>query len=544
LNTFATLGLHPSLVQTVADLGYEQPTPIQSALIPIMIEGKDAIGQAQTGTGKTAAFTLPTLHRLSPGSGRPQALVLAPTRELAMQVARAMHEYGAALGVRVLPVYGGQPYRRQIDRLRKGVDVVVGTPGRLLDLLRQNALDLGGVQTVILDEADEMLSMGFIEDIEAILEATPAQRQTALLSATLPAGVRSLAQRYMRDPQACTVERQRGAETAIEHRAHVVNHSDKLPALTRLLEIEPVVSALVFAQTRVATAEMAFSLSRAGFSAEALSGEMSQPARAEVLRRFRDREITILVATDVAARGLDIDHVSHVFNLDLPTDPEVYVHRVGRTGRAGRSGVAISLISPKQRGLLRRVESVMRQPVPLSPVPGPEQVQAHRDAAALDALRARLAAGARDRDARIINTLWSEGFDPMEVAAAALSMARTDEDARPLAPIADLHGRRAPREKTSHGRPAGAREDRKQRGSHEAGMVRIAMDIGRQQGVQPGQIVSAIARHADIPGNTIGKISIRDQHTLVDVLEQHVDQVLSRTGSFRLGKHLASVERA
>ena len=346
---FTELNLHPLLVQAVEALGFTTPTPIQSALIPAILAGEDVLGQAQTGTGKTAAFALPILHQLEPGQGAVQSLVLVPTRELALQVAKAMHEYGIQRGVRVLAVYGGEPYGRQISRLQKGVDVVVGTPGRLLDLIERKSLDLSMVTTVVLDEADEMLSMGFIEDIESILKETPSTRQTALLSATLSPEIRRLADRYMRNPRSIATEREHVTVAAIEQRHYLVHESDKLAAITRLFEVEPITSALIFVRTRASAGELAAELSTRGFAAEPLSGELEQDQRERVLNRFRRSELKVLVATDVAARGLDIDHISHVFNFDLPEDPEIYVHRIGRTGRAGKSGIAISLVAPREK---------------------------------------------------------------------------------------------------------------------------------------------------------------------------------------------------
>lgn len=544
MQRFDQLDLHPLLVQTVADLGYREPTPIQSALIPMLLAGHDVVGMAQTGTGKTAAFTLPTLHRLEPNVNHVQALVLAPTRELAIQVAAAMHTYGRALNMRVLPVFGGQPYARQITRLNKGVDVVVGTPGRLLDLIQKGALDLSHVKTVVLDEADEMLSMGFIEDIESILKSTPAERQTALISATVPDGIRRLAQTYLRDPQTCTVKRASGDESSIEHRAHMVNQSDKFAALGRLLEIEPVASALIFAETRIATAELAGRLAEAGYRAEALSGELSQQARADVMDRFRRGRIQMLVATDVAARGLDIDHVSHVFNIELPRDPEVYVHRVGRTGRAGRSGVAISLVSPKQRHMMKRIEKVAGQQIAFSPLPSREDVERHRDELVVGQLRERLGQPHADRHLRTVAALVSEGFDPMDVAVAALGLARAGEDNRPVHEISEVRSGRSTREHHSStsrdSRGSGPRD----RAPREQDMVRLSLNFGRDHGVRPNQVVSALARTADIPGKTIGKILIHERHTLVDVPQEHVHSVLAQTGTYRFGKNKATIERA
>ncbi|NNF58910.1 MAG: DEAD/DEAH box helicase [Rhodothermaceae bacterium] len=543
LTTFASLDLRPELVQTAADLGFETPTPIQAALIPVLLEGRDAIGQAQTGTGKTAAFGLPLLHRLTPGSGSVQALVLVPTRELAVQVASALYTYGKAIGSRVLPVYGGQPYHKQINRLKKGVDVVVGTPGRLLDLIAQGALDLSATQTVVLDEADEMLSMGFVADIEAILDATPTERQTALLSATMPGGIRRLAERYLRDPASCTMKHtQRTAET-VEQRAYLVHGGDKMAALVRLLETEPLESALIFTHTRVSTAEIASTLASYGYAAEALSGEMTQAARTETLGRFRSRRIQILVGTDVAARGLDIDHISHVINYDLPRDPEVYVHRIGRTGRAGKSGVAMALVRPDQRNLVRRIEGYTKEPIPYTTLPTIEAVEAHRFAAFRDTVTEQLSQPTSESVRSLILALLADGHEAMDIAAAALTFAHAAAPAPPLERVGTVKApaHREPR----HGKKR-ADTDRRQtsREGREEGMVRLSLDKGYKQGVRPNQIVSTIARTADIPGRVLGKILIENQQTLVDVPEEFADRVLAQSKGYRLGKDVARIARA
>ena len=332
---FSEFDLQPQLVQTIADIGYAAPTPIQSTVIPAMLAGQDVIGQSQTGSGKTAAFALPILHNLQTGQRQVQSLVVTPTRELAIQVADAMHTYGRQTGVRVLAVYGGQPYDRQIRHLKKGVEIVVGTPGRLLDLIRRNVLKLDRVATVVLDEADEMLSMGFIADIEAILDQTASSRQTALFSATLPQRILRLAKKYMNTPQSFKIKCKQLTVETVEQRYYLVNEADKLAALTRLFEIEPITSALIFARTRIGTTELANELALRGFPAEALNGDMSQDARVLVLNRFRDNKLKVLVATDVAARGLDIDDISHVFNYDLPAGSGNLCapHRPHRAGR-------------------------------------------------------------------------------------------------------------------------------------------------------------------------------------------------------------------
>ena len=376
---FCQFNLHASLLKALTDLGYTTPTPIQSGMIPLMLTGVDVIGQAQTGTGKTAAFALPILNNYQPRQ-TPQALVLAPTRELALQVSEAMQGYGRHSGAKVLAVYGGQGYGQQIRQLRNGVDIVVGTPGRLLDLLERKLLDFSAIQTVVLDEADEMLKMGFIDDVEAILAKTPATRQTALFSATMPPPIRRLADKYMRAPQSVTIQRNQITAVAIEQRYYLVRPSDKVAALTRILENEDVKRALIFARTRVGTAELANALTQQGFPAETLNGDLTQEARERVLNRFRNDQVQILVATDVAARGLDIDDISHVFNHDLPTEAEVYVHRIGRTGRASKTGIAISLIAPAEHAHLRRIEAFTRQKFLRATLPSVEDIMNRRSA--------------------------------------------------------------------------------------------------------------------------------------------------------------------
>ncbi|NQU31236.1 MAG: DEAD/DEAH box helicase, partial [Anaerolineae bacterium] len=358
---FSDLNLHPDLMQALEKAGYTEPTPIQAQMIPIMLTGVDVIGQAQTGTGKTAAFALPIIQNLIPGQRKPQALILSPRRELAMQVAKAFETYGAYSDVRVLAIYGGSSYGRQISALKRGVDVVVGTPGRLLDLLKRKSLDLSAVTTLVLDEGDEMLSMGFIDDIETLLDATSLRRQIALFSATMPTAIRRLASKYLNEPQSIVIKDKQLTVAAIEQRYYVVNQRDKLAAITRIFETEEVSRALIFARTRAGTGELANALASRGFSADMINGDLSQDARERVMSRFKNDQVKVLVATDVAARGLDIDDISHVFNYDLPDDPEVFVHRIGRTGRAGKEGIAISLFTPKETRMLRRIEGYTRQ---------------------------------------------------------------------------------------------------------------------------------------------------------------------------------------
>jgi ATP-dependent RNA helicase DeaD len=551
---FNTFNLHPQLVQAVTERGYITPTPIQAGIIPLMLNGADVIGQAQTGTGKTAAFALPILHNLEPGQKNPQALVLAPTRELAMQVADFFWEYGQHVQVRVLAVYGGSSYSRQITRLKKGVDVVVATPGRLLDLLERGVVDLSGIKTVVLDEADEMLKMGFIEDVENILSKTPDVHQTALFSATLPGPIRRLADKYMRDPQPVTIQREQVTAAMIEQRCYLMNERDKLAALTRLFEVEELTSALIFVRTRVGTGELANELTVRGFPAEALNGDLSQDARERTLSRFRNNQIKVLVATDVAARGLDIDDISHVFNYDLPEDAEVYVHRVGRTGRAGKAGVAISLVTPREKGRLSGVERFTHQKFTFLPLPTEADIQQKRENELREKMNMWLNRGRYKRELELVTALAEAGHDPLEIAAAALKMARADEKQRPIDPVSEVKKEeRKPRkferdDTESRLRRRGVRReerpDRRSTVSHEQGMVRVSLSLGRMHGIRPADVVGTLAYHADIPGHTIGKIFIEDRHTFVDVPESLVGKVLSKKVDYKFRKQPVTVEKA
>jgi len=578
---FSAFNLRPELEQAVVALGYVEPTPIQSGMIPLMLTGADVIGQAQTGTGKTAAFALPILNNLVTGGKRaPQALVMAPTRELALQVADATTSFGQFCKVRVLAVYGGAPYIRQINELRRGVDIVVGTPGRLIDLMNRGVLDLSEIRTVVLDEADEMLSMGFIEDIETILAATPAERQTALFSATMPTPIRRLADKYMRDPQSITIQREQMTVAATEQRYYLINEHEKTAALTRIFEMEEISSALIFVRTRAGTGELANELSTRGFAAEALNGDLNQDARERTLGRFRAGQIKVLVATDVAARGLDIDDISHVFNYDLPDDPELYVHRIGRTGRAGKTGIAISLVPVFEKRRLKDIERFTRSKLVQGVIPTTEAILERRQTEIVRQLTVWLTRGRCKTERAIVEKLVSEGVDPLEIAAVSLKIARGDEKQRPIAPMTELNevrplrpvrptrGGGAPRreavesrssfaekraytgDKRNSERPAHIKSHEGFPGakfggtSHEPGMVRLTMSMGKMHGIRPSDVVGAIAYHADIPGNTIGKIHIEDQHTLVDVPEQFVDQVLAKAGKYSIRKQAFTVEKA
>jgi ATP-dependent RNA helicase DeaD len=464
------------------------------------------IGQAQTGTGKTAAFALPMLERLEATPRRVQALVLVPTRELALQVAEEIHTYARdGEAVHVLPVYGGQPIHRQIARLRGGVHVVVGTPGRIMDHLRRETLSLAAVRMVVLDEADEMLRMGFIEDVEWILAHAPGAFQTALFTATMPKEVRRLAARYLKDPVTVAIEPKRLTVPAtVQHYLHVPAPK-KLEVLTQILESEPIRAVLIFVRTRVGAAALADQLRVRGYAAEALHGDMGQAQRDGVMYRLRTGELELLVATDVAARGLDVPHISHVINYDIPCDPEVYVHRIGRTGRAGRGGKAIVLVTPREQRLLREIERFTGQRIRPMPLPTKADLAARRLAIFKEQMRKTLAEEDLDLYLTVVEDLAAEGFEIAEVAAAAVRLARGDT---PLEVVVEPEAV-AP--------------------SGEA-MVRLLIDAGRRHGVRPDDIVGAIANEARVPGQAIGAIDIDERVTVVEVPRRYQAQVLERMG--------------
>jgi ATP-dependent RNA helicase DeaD len=550
-NDFEQFNLHPELVRAVVERGYETPTPIQIQVIPAMMAGHDVTGQAQTGTGKTAAFSLPMLNNLIPGYTKVQCLVVTPTRELANQVAETVYAYGHFQNVRVLAVYGGQPYGRQIQQLKNGIDVVVGTPGRLLDLIKRKALDLSGVRIVILDEADEMLSMGFVEDIEVLLENTPDTRQTALFSATMPASIRRLADKYLDNPQSITIELKKHTVEGIDQRYYLINAADKVAAVSRLFELEEITSVLVFSKTRKGSDELANTLAGRGYNAEALNGDLSQDARERVLNRFKNGQVKVLVATDVAARGLDIDDISHVINYDLPYDVESYVHRIGRTGRAGKAGIAISLITPAEQFRLGRIEKFTRHPIRKANLPTEAEIMQHREDQLIQQVNVWLLRDRCHREQQIVEKLVLEGHDLVKVAGVALKLARAEEKQRPIAKISELRAKssrkregsrnqRQTRTKGKNGRTANPQS----KISHDAGMVRMSLGTGKNNGARPSDIVGAIASWADIPGYTIGKIFIESKHTLVDIPEEYAAKVLSKSGTYQIRKSAnVTVER-
>ncbi|MCL2790682.1 MAG: DEAD/DEAH box helicase [Desulfobulbus sp.] len=548
--TFADFGLHPDLVQTVAELGFAEPTPIQQTAIPLLLSGRDLIGQAQTGTGKTAAFGLPVLHGINPALREIQALVLAPTRELAIQVADSLDRYGRQRNISVLALYGGQSYLQQYRSLRQGAAVVVGTPGRLLDLAENGALNLATVRTVVLDEADEMLSMGFIEDIERIFERIPAERQTMLFSATISKRVQDLSHRYLRTPESVSVTPKQLTGTTIAQRYYLVNQQDKVAALTRLFEMETIDSALIFVRTRLGTGELANQLTARGFSAEALNGDLSQEARIQVLTRYRNGQIKVLVATDVAARGLDIDDISHVFNFDLPDDPEVYVHRVGRTGRAGRNGIAISLLTAKDRWQLRRIEDLTHFRLEKAELPSIQQIENHRQALLMEQLEVWIRRGRCRREREVVEMLMQAGHQPEDIAAAALKLARGDEKKRPIEPIMPIKEEQFRSRERKSARPssrdahAGPTSPIRRRPDRDQDMVPLKLDIGRADSIGVNHVVASLAHYAGINSGQLGKIRLEAHHTLVDVPEPLVGRLLAKNGAYRIGRRTVNLERA
>src|SRR5688500_9036434 len=420
--TFASLGLSADIVSALDALGYQEPTPIQSHAIPLLLSGNDVLGSAATGTGKTAAFALPMVEKLEANVRSVQGLILTPTRELAIQVAEAVHRYGANRRVTVVPIYGGQPIQRQLQILKRGVQIVVGTPGRVLDHIRRGSLDLAGVRRLVLDEADEMLDMGFAEDLDAILPEPPAERQTALFSATFPPRLNTLVKRYMRDPQRIEIKAEVRKTPRVRQVAYTVARPNKLEALGRILDVESPTSAIVFCRTRTEVDELTEALAGHGYSPEALHGGFVQAQRDRVMSRFREGVSDILIATDVAARGLDIQHVSHVINYDIPESPDVYVHRIGRTGRAGREGVAITLVQPREHRLLKAIESVVKQKIEPGRIPTIADVRARRMEMLTVALRETLVENDFDRYRVAVQSL-AEEFDPLDIAAAGAKLA-------------------------------------------------------------------------------------------------------------------------
>jgi ATP-dependent RNA helicase DeaD len=533
-NAFVALGVAPELAVALAALGYEEPTPIQREAIPPLLAGRDLLGQAATGTGKTAAFALPLLQRAVSGDAlrnRPHALVLVPTRELAMQVAEAVHRYGRAKQATVLPIFGGQSIGQQLRVLDRGVAIVVATPGRALDHLNRGSLKLDAIRMVVLDEADEMLDMGFAEDIESILQKLPAEHQTALFSATLPARILAIAKQHLRDPVRVTIARERtkaGEAPRVRQVAYVVARPQKHAALGRVLDMEQPTSAIIFCRTRVEVDQVCEAMNAQGYRAEALHGGFPQEQRDRVMKRFRAETSDLLVATDVAARGLDIEHVSHVVNYDVPSDPDDYVHRIGRTGRAGREGVAITFVSPREHRLLKNIQFATGQKISVESMPTVADLRNRRLELTRASLRETVVAGELDAYRSVVEELASE-LDVMDVAAAALKLAHEslhetsdEQDDLPssLAP-AHAHGAQAPGLETA----------------------RLFLGVGRVDGLRPGDLVKAIATQSGLPGSAIGSIRIADRFTLVEIPANDVEPVIEALSGLTWNGRRVTVRR-
>ncbi len=533
---FSDLGLPETLLAALREVGYESPSPIQAATIPPLLQGRDVLGQAQTGTGKTAAFALPALARLDAAAGKPQVLVLAPTRELAIQVAEAFQKYAHHIpGFHVLPIYGGQQYGPQLQALRRGVHVVVGTPGRVIDHLERGSLDLSQLRLLVLDEADEMLRMGFIDDVEAVLKKTPESRQVALFSATMPAQIKRIAQTYLKDPVEIAIKALTTTAENIRQRFWMVSGVNKLDALTRIMEAEPFDAMIVFARTKLGTDELAEKLAARGFSAAAINGDVEQKTRERTIQRLKDGQIDVLVATDVAARGLDVDRISHVLNYDIPYDTESYVHRIGRTGRAGRKGEAILFVAPRERGMLGAIERATRQKIEQMSLPSVDAVNERRVAKFLDKIEGALASDDLAVFRDLVERYEREKNVPAVEIAAALAQLVQGKTPLLLPQPTRPEPAFAPREH----KPARERveRERKPRDPNAAQMpmqtYRIA--VGYRHGVQPGNIVGAIANEADLEAQFIGRIDIRDDYALVDLPEGMPPELLQHLQGVRVG---------
>ncbi len=569
---FAALGLVSPIVAAVSALGYEEPTPIQREAIPILLDGKDLLGQAGTGTGKTAAFALPLLQRLAAsdrpaGSGRTgkdhgrdtgaRALVLVPTRELAMQVAEAIHKYAKGLNLTVVPLYGGAPMDQQVRALHRGAEIIVATPGRALDHLRRQTLNLAKLQVLVLDEADEMLDMGFAEDIDAIIAETPDTRQTALFAATLAPRIAAIAGRHLKDPSRVTIAREKrgaGKMPRVRQVAYIVARPQKMTALGRILDFEAPKSAIVFCRTRLEVDELTDTLAAHGYGAQPLHGGMAQKQRDRVMQLFRREKAEILVATDVAARGLDIDHVSHVINYDVPSSPEVYVHRIGRTGRIGREGVAITLIGPREHRFLRSIESLTKQTVEVLNLPTVADLRARRLEATREALRERLVTGGLEDVRSIVESLVQE-FDVLDIASAAVKLVheaadsgssagsrpgagaaveRIDErDAERPRPADRLVARPSTRGAETRGmeedeEPASPRGPRPSRSDVRAQPSTVLyVGAGKRAGIRAGDLVGAITGEAGVDSSLLGQITIGANHALVEVPEALATSIMT-----------------
>ena len=541
--TFADLGLPAPLLKALSEVGYETPSPIQAATIPPLLAGRDVLGQAQTGTGKTAAFALPILANIDPKLAAPQALVLAPTRELAIQVSEAFQKYAHHIpGFQVLPIYGGQSYGPQLHALKRGVHVVVGTPGRVIDHLERGSLDLSELRMLVLDEADEMLRMGFIDDVEAVLKKTPETRQVALFSATMPAQIKRIAQTYLKDPVEIAIKAQTTTAENIRQRFWMVSGVNKLDALTRIMEAEPFDAMIIFARTKLGTDELAEKLAARGFSAAAINGDVEQKTRERTIQRLKDGQIDVLVATDVAARGLDVERISHVLNYDIPYDTESYVHRIGRTGRAGRKGEAILFVAPRERGMLGAIERATRQKIEQMNLPSVDAVNERRVAKFLDKIEGALGSSDLSVFRDLVERYESEKNVPaVEIAAALAALVQGKTPlllAKPVVPERTFETRSfEARERTE--RPDRPKREPRERTPRDPNAPDVAMktyriEVGYQHGAQPGHIVGAIANEADLESRFIGRIDIRDDYTLVDLPDGMPPELLEHMQNVRV----------
>ncbi|GAA1159561.1 DEAD/DEAH box helicase [Nocardioides aquiterrae] len=543
--TFADLGLDAKVLKALDDVGYETPSPIQAATIPSLLAGRDVVGLAQTGTGKTAAFALPILSRLDLHQKSPQALVLAPTRELALQVCEAFERYAAHIrGVHVLPVYGGQGYGVQLSALRRGVHVVVGTPGRIMDHLDKGTLDLSELRFLVLDEADEMLNMGFAEDVETILADTPAEKNVALFSATMPAQIRRISQKYLNDPEEITVKNKTATASNITQRYLMVSYPQKVDALTRILEVENFEGMIVFVRTKNETETLAEKLRARGLSAAAINGDVAQAQRERTVNQLKSGKLDILVATDVAARGLDVERISHVVNYDIPTDTESYVHRIGRTGRAGRSGDAISFVTPRERYLLKHIEKATRQPLTQMQLPSAEDVNATRLSRFDDAITEALTQTSRIERFRDIIGHYVREHDVPEVdVAAALAVVAQGETPLLLDPAAEKPVREPREERDRPERSATRGATRGPRGGSDQPMATYRINVGKRHKVEPRQIVGAIANEGGLRRADFGHIQIRPDFSLVELPAELAEEVFDALRTTRISGKLIELQR-
>lgn len=540
--TFSDLGLSQPVLKALKEIGYETPSAIQAATIPTLLGGRDVVGMAQTGTGKTAAFALPIIDRLDLSQKSPQALVLAPTRELALQVCEAFEKYAGHLkDVHVLPVYGGQGYGVQLSALRRGVHIVVGTPGRIIDHLEKGTLDLSALQYLVLDEADEMLKMGFAEDVETILAETPKTKQVALFSATMPAQIRRMSKQYLNDPEEITVKSKTQTSANISQRYLITAWQQKMDALTRILEVENFDGMIVFGRTRSVTEEIAEKLRARGYSAAAINGDIAQPQREKTVNQLKSGKLDILVATDVAARGLDVERVSHVVNYDIPTDAESYVHRIGRTGRAGRTGDAISFVTPRERGLVKMIERATRQDLTEIPLPSVDEVNVTRLSRFDDRITAALGESERIEAFRDIVAHYVRNHDVPEAdVAAALAVVAQGDTPLLLEPDPEPAPARERGDRPDRG-DRGDRADRPERGERRTpreGFATYRIAVGKRQRVEPRQIVGALANEGGLRRDDFGAIKIMPDFSLVELPANLPREALDRLADTRISGQL------